>query len=271
MKEHRYIFFDFFKPASLVALCLLTLFSVGLTGCKTVDYVKNFFGYGNPPPNLLGGDAAASLAGQAQERMEADDYAEAAKLWQQLRDQFPYETKLAMLAELRLGDAYFYNSKFIEAYAAYQTFVERHPDSDAVPYALYQQGMCNYKRINGIDHDPTPAVETIRSLANLVESYPDNKYSNMAKARIAEAQNILAGHEFYVGEFYFNRKDYAAAINRFVGLITLYPDSGYHQRAMNYIAEYRDMVARGEIEEGNQRPSEYNSPFTITDVTGTKY
>jgi outer membrane protein assembly factor BamD len=89
----------------------------------------------------------------------------------------------------------------------------------------------------------------------------------MAKARIAEAQNNLAGHEFYVGEFYFNRKDYRAAINRFVGIIKAYPDSGYHQRAFNYIAKYQDLVAKGDIAEGvNLRPSEYNSPFTITDI-----
>ena len=76
----------------------------------------------------------------------------------------------------------------------------------------------------------------------------------------------MAGHEFYVGEFYFKRKDYSAAMKRFMGLIEFAPDSGYHQRAYNYIAEYRDLVARGEIEEGNQRPSEYNSPFIVSDI-----
>jgi outer membrane protein assembly factor BamD len=216
------------------------------------------------------GDASVDLANRAQERMDASDYKEAAKLYQQLRDQYPY-SRLAILADLKLGDAYFMDTKYIEAYAAYKTFRERHPGSDAIPYAIYQQGMCYYNQMKGVDRDQTPSVIAIQNFANLVETYPDSKYAAMAKARITEAQNNLAGHEFYVGEFYYKRKDYRAAVNRFMGIIALYPDSGYHQRAFNYIAEYRDLVAKGVIDEGNQRPSEFNSPFTVTDIQDNRY
>jgi outer membrane protein assembly factor BamD len=249
-------------------LALILLASVSLTagcGSSPVKYVKNLFGIGSNDPMPMG-DISVDLASRAQERMEAGDYKEAAKLWQQLRDQYPY-SNLALLADLKLGDALYNDRKYIEAFAAYKTFNERHPDSDAIPYSLYQQGMCYYSQMMGVDRDQTPSVVAIQYLANLVETYPDSKYATMARARITEAQNNLAGHEFYVGEFYYKRKDYRAAINRFVGIITYYPDSGYHQRAYNYIAEYRDLLARGEIkDEGNQRPSEFNSPFTIQDV-----
>jgi outer membrane protein assembly factor BamD len=239
---------------------------LGLTGCgKAVDYVKNIFGYGSKS-EALEGDQSGALAAKAQERMDADDYAEAATLYQQIKDQYPY-SRYAILAELKLGDAYYLNGKYIEAYGAYRSFEELHPTNDAVPYAIYQQGMCHYMRMNGIDRDQTPTLLTIQTLAHLVESYPESQYANLAKARIAEAQNNLAGHEFYIGEFYYKRKDYQAAMNRFRGLIEAYPDSGYHQRAFNYISQYRDLVAKGEIKEGNQRGSEYNSPFTISDVT----
>ncbi|MDR1872872.1 MAG: outer membrane protein assembly factor BamD [Deltaproteobacteria bacterium] len=255
----------FFKLAAITLLLLAPTF--GLTGCgKAVNYIKSAFGYGSGETDALEGDQSAALAAKAQERMDADDYAEAATIYQQIKDQYPY-SRYALLAELKLGDAYYLNAKYIEAYGAYRSFEELHPTNDAVPYAIYQQGMCHYMRMNGIDRDQTPTLLTIQTLAHLIESYPDNHYSTLAKARIAEAQNNLAGHEFYIGEFYYKRKDYQAAMNRFKGLIEAYPDSGYHQRAFNYIAQYRDLVARGEIKEGNQRGSEYNSPFTISDVT----
>jgi outer membrane protein assembly factor BamD len=258
--------------SKLLSVLFLAIVLAVVPGCgKSIDYVKKLFGYGDNAEVSLTGDEAANLAQKAQERMDADDYKDAAKLYQQLKDQYPYSKQFALLAELRLGDAYFLDGKYIEAAGAYKSFEEMHPSSDAVPYAIYQQGMCHYQMMKGVDRDQTPSVMTIRILANLVEAYPDSKYAAMAKARIAEAQNNLAGHEFYIGEFYFKRKDYRAAMNRFMGLITLYPDSGYHQRAYNYIAEYRDLVARGEIEEGNQRPSEYSSPFTITDINDTRY
>jgi outer membrane protein assembly factor BamD len=107
-------------------------------------------------------------------------------------------------------------------------------------------------------------------MARLVDMYPSSRYAVMAQARIAEAQNNLAGHEFYVGEFYFRRKDYQAAMNRYLGLIQYYPDSGYHQRALNRIAEYRQLVRDGVVaEDANLRDAIYDSPFLSAPVNPT--
>jgi outer membrane protein assembly factor BamD len=199
--------------------------------------------------------------------MTADKYKEAAALWQQIKDQYPY-SEYAVLAELRLGDAHFMQEKYIEALGAYEDFERLHPDNEAVPYAVYQQGMCHYFRMKGIDHDQTPTIQTIQTLARLVELYPSSRYAAMAQARIAEAQNNLAGHEFYVGEFYFRRKDYQAAMNRYLGLIQYYPDSGYHQRAINRIAQYRQLVHDGVVaEDANLRGAIYDSPFLSTPLS----
>ncbi|MDR2456471.1 MAG: outer membrane protein assembly factor BamD [Deltaproteobacteria bacterium] len=249
------------------AAILILVFTLATApGCsKSMNYVKNLFGFDTDDDIGLTGDEPTNLASRAQQRMDADDYAEATELWQQVRDQYPY-SDLAQLATLRLGDAYYLNKKYVEAFSAYKTFEQRYPLSDAIPYVLYQEGMTYYQQMMGVDRDQTPAIMVIRVMGNLVNTYPESEYAARAKARIAEAQNNVAGHEFYVGEFYFKRKDYSAAMKRFMGLIEFAPDSGYHQRAYNYIAEYRDLVARGEIDEGNQRPSEYNSPFIVSDI-----
>lgn len=249
---------------TLGAALVLFLTLGGISGCGGLPYgdtIQEWFGF--TPSTKVDGltDEAHILAQDAQERMDADDYKGAAILWQQLKDQYPY-SKFAALAELKLGDAYYLNGKYIEALAAYEDFERLHPENGAVPYALYQQGMCYYMKIHGIDRDQTPTIQTIQTLARLVEMYPDSKYAIMAQARIAEAQHTLAGHEFYIGEFYYNRKDYAAAMNRFRGLLQFYPDSGYHQQALNYISQYKQLVALGEVQDmENIRDQEYDSPF----------
>ena len=253
------------KMARTLGIVLILALTLGpLTGCggqSVTGTLGKWFGITSKSDLDLGEDAPQTLARQAQERMDADDYKGAAELWQQLKDQYPY-SKYAALGELKLGDAQFLQGKYIEALGAYEDFERLHPDNDAVPYAIYQQGMCYFMRMHGIDRDQTPTIQTIQTLARLVEMYPGSKYAAMGQARIAEAQNNLAGHEFYVGEFYYSRKDYEAAMNRFMGLIQYYPDSGYHQRAMNYIAEYKQLVAEGKVEDaGNQRDRKYESPF----------
>ncbi|MCL2029087.1 MAG: outer membrane protein assembly factor BamD [Deltaproteobacteria bacterium] len=239
---------------------LLALTACGSTGSAS-GYFGRIFGFQSGSDRDLGADEPRVLAREAQDLMAADNYKDAADLWRQLKDQYPY-SEYAMLAELRLGDALFLQEKFIEALAAYEDFERLHPENEAVPYAIYQQAMCYYSRMKGIDRDQTPTIQTIQTMARLVEMYPSSRYAAMARARIAEAQNNLAGHEFYVGEFYFRRKDYQAAMNRYLGLLEYYPDSGYHQRALTRIAEYRQLVQDGVVaEDANLRDAIYDSPF----------
>ena len=254
----------------LPALALILVLALALTACGQTGsvggYFGRIFGFQSGSDRDLGADEAHVLARDAQELMAADNYKDAAVLWQQIKDQYPYSQYVA-LAVLRLGDALFLQEKYIEALGAYEDFERLHPENEALPYAVYQQGMCYYSRVKGIDHDQTSTIQAIQSLARLVEMFPYSRYATMAQARIAEAQNNLAGHEFYVGEFYFRRKDYQAAINRYLGLLEYYPDSGYHQRAMNRIAEYRQLVADGVVEEDvNLRDTIYDSPFLSVPV-----
>ncbi|MDL2226669.1 outer membrane protein assembly factor BamD [Deltaproteobacteria bacterium OttesenSCG-928-M10] len=233
----------------------------GCGGNSVTGTLGKWFGISSASDVDIGEDEPQALARQGQERMDADDYKTAAVFWQQLKDQYPY-SKYATLGELKLGDALYLQGKYIEALGAYEDFERLHPENDAVPYAIYQQGMCYYMRMHGIDRDQTPTIQTIQTLARLIEMYPHSQYASMAQARISEAQNNLAGHEFYVGEFYYNRQDYEAAMNRFMGLLQYYPDSGYHQRALNYIAQYKQLVAEGKVEAGaNIRDDTYDSIF----------
>jgi outer membrane protein assembly factor BamD len=54
----------------------------------------------------------------------------------------------------------------------------------------------------------------------------------------------LAGHEFYVGEFYFKNKHYKAAIIRFKSVVSNYPDVGLTQKALEYITRCETKLAK---------------------------
>ncbi|MDR2726283.1 MAG: outer membrane protein assembly factor BamD [Candidatus Adiutrix sp.] len=254
------------RAFTLLAL-ILALIASGCGSGSSGNYLSRLFGIQSAGDRDLGADEPLVLAREAQELMAADNYSDAAALWQQLKDQYPY-SEYAVLGELKLGDALYLQEKFIEALAAYEDFERLHPENEAVPYAIYQQGMCFYSRMRGIDRDQTPTIQTIQTMARLMDMYPSSRYAVMAQARMSEAQNNLAGHEFYVGEFYFRRKDYQAAMNRYLGLIQYYPDSGYHQRSLNRIAEYRQLVRDGVVaEDANLRDAIYDSPFLSAPVS----
>lgn len=197
---------------------------------------------------LFGEEGAAievppqELAQEGIEAMQEERYQLATNKFQELKDRYPY-SKYAILAELKLADALYLQEKYIEAAEAYGDFERLHPKNEAVPYVLYQQGLCYFNQITTYDRDQTSTVKAIQTFSRLQQTFPEDKYSAMAAAKLAEAQRTLAAHEFFVGEFYFRTKAYQAALGRFISLIKNYPDTGYHTRAMDYIKLCRAKIA----------------------------
>ena len=212
------------------ALIWLTLTAV-TSGCSSLEKLwDDIFESTGSEVDLLPQD----LAYDGMDHLKAKRYDSAIEAFQKLKDRYPY-SKYAILAELKIADAMYLKGNYLEAQAAYQDFEQLHPRNEAVPYVIYQQGMCYFNLIAGPDRDQTPTVRSIQTFTRLADSFPESRYAAMALARITEAQNSLAGHEFNVGEFYYNSREYKAAMGRFVSLVKNYPDTGYHLRALDYI------------------------------------
>jgi outer membrane protein assembly factor BamD len=221
-----------------LALVLLALMLT--TGCGTFEKViGSIFGGAGSEVEVM----PQELAYEGMENLKAGRYTMAIDAFQKIKDRFPY-SKYAILAELKIADAYFLNEKYIEAQAAYEEFERLHPNNEAVPYVIYQQGMCHFNQMTGFDRDQTPVIKAIQTFARLQQTFPNTPYASMAVARTTEAQNSLAHHEFYVGEFYFKMGEYQAAEGRFVSLIKSYPDTGFHSQALEYIRICRELIAQ---------------------------
>ena len=74
--------------------------------------------------------------------------------------------------------------------------------------------------------------------------FPDDQYAASANEHIPKCLKSLAGNDYYIGQFYFNSKHYEAALKRFMSVLTNYPDVGYHQKALQYIAKCEASLAK---------------------------
>jgi outer membrane protein assembly factor BamD len=173
------------------------------------------------------------------------DYAEAGESFQKLKDRYPY-SKLAVQAELKLADALFKKKEFEEALEAYREFEKLHPKNKSIPYVVYQQGMCNFLRMNSIERDQTSTKKALKEFERLRREFPTDSFSLQAQIKIRECLINLAEYEFYVGHFYFKAGHYLAALRRFEYLITHYPDLGQYGKALIYIAKCKEKLAEQE-------------------------
>jgi outer membrane protein assembly factor BamD len=170
-------------------------------------------------------------------------YEESAELFQALKDRFPY-SRYALLADLRVGDAYFKSKRYEEATLAYEDFIRLHPRNDAVPYAIYQTGMVYFDQMLTPDRDPSNARKAMDTFRRLMKQYPSSEWAVKAQPRLQEATRRLAAHDMVVGRYYFNTKNYRAAMSRFKRVLTNYPDVGLYNEAMSYLRQAQDMWAK---------------------------
>ncbi len=220
-------------------ICLVALLAA--TGCTTLkDQYNKIFG-------VEEAGTAQELAWDGMDAYENGDYKKAIDKFQNLKDYYPF-SKYAILAELKIADAHYRREEYEDAIFAYENFEQLHPRNEAIPYVIYQIGRCYYDRINTPDREQTSAQKALEAFQRLVKQFPRDQYSTRAAGHIKTAQKSLAGQAYVVGVFYYNTKHYKAALHRFMSIISDYPDVGYHQKALEYIAKCEASIAREESE-----------------------
>ena len=186
---------------------------------------------------------AQELADEGTKRFQDGDYMRAVESFDRLKDWYPF-SNLASMAELKIADSYYHMKKYDEAIQWYMEFENLHPNNEAIPYVIYQTGRCYFNQLESIDRDPTFAEKSIRVFNRLIREYPDTSYAIKAVHHIDKCYKRLAGHELYVGMYYFKEKNYKAALERFKNVITNFPDVGVHQKALAYITACEESIQK---------------------------
>ncbi len=130
------------------------------------------------------------------------------------------------LVRLALADATYYmgdDLSLIEARSKYIDFVTLYADHPRAPYAQFQAGMCSVKQIYSASRDQTQTYIAINDFKEIDKRWTTSPYARAARQFVGKGQDGLAEHEFLVGNFYWKKKAYQAATERFTGLLEKYP------------------------------------------------
>jgi len=139
------------------------------------------------------------------------------------------------LVRLALADATYYlgdDLSLIEARSKYLDFVTLYADHPKAPYAQFQAGMSSVKQIFSASRDQAQTQVAIDDFKEIDRRWPDSAYARAARQFIGRGQDGLAEHEFLVGNFYWKKKSYQAATDRFTGLLERFP--AYRQKDKVY-------------------------------------
>ena len=223
------------RPLSAAGRLLLMLLSLTiLSGCATQE---------PPPPTEK---EAEMMVQEALHDFNRGKYFTALPLFKKIKEQFPYSSH-SLLAELKAADCNYYMENYSDAQTLYEEFETRHPTNEAIPYILFQIGMCQFKQMHTVDRDPTAARNTLQAFLRLIRTAPDSSYSVEAKAKIREANDFLAGHEYKIADFYVRTNAFAQAKSRLKYLLANYPDTPTAPKA-------RELLSAIEAGKSPERP-----------------
>lgn len=171
---------------------------------------------------------------KANELIREEKYEEARELLETIKTKDTSQN-YAIIAGLRIADTYFGAESYDEAVVEYESFLDLYPHHKYASYAQYRLASCFFERIKTVDIGYSWATRALDEFEKLQRRYPRNPYMDIIDNRIKECLNLLAEYEFYVGNFYFKKGSYNAAIGRFKGLVQKYPDTGKVPESLFYI------------------------------------
>jgi outer membrane protein assembly factor BamD len=159
---------------------------------------------------------------EANEKLEKKRFKDARRLFGDIRRR-DTSMQYAPLAQLRIADSYLKEDAPELAVEEYRKFLEEQPRHKYASYAQYQIGMVYYELITGPDRGYGAAVRAIDEFQKLMDLYPRNPYRESVLLKIERCREIMAEHEFMVGDFYFKNEAYKGALERLTDLLDDFP------------------------------------------------
>jgi outer membrane protein assembly factor BamD len=185
--------------------------------------------------------SATELVAEGLAKFENRDYRSAITAFQRVKNWYPFSDQVPT-AEMKIAEAYYKLRQYEQAAASYQDFANLHPQNPQTPYAMYQVGRCYFDQVDTIDRDQGYAQQALTAFNRFLAQYPGDEYAAAAKSHVVDCQRLIASNELLVAKYYFERKNYKAALYRFQNIVNDYPDTGVQHIALQYLAKCKEHV-----------------------------
>ena len=179
---------------------------------------------------------AELLYNQAAERLEARQWEDARKLFEEVERQHPF-SEWARRAMLMSAFAAYSDAEYEDAISTAQRFISLHPGNESTPYAYYLIAMSYYDQIYDVGRDQATTVSAESALQQVVRRYPDSDYARDARLKLELTHDHLAGKEMAVGRYYLRDDQHLAAIGRFKTVVSNYETTSHVEEALHRLVE----------------------------------
>ena len=168
--------------------------------------------------------------------LKGGDVLFAAKKFNEAEMLFP-QSEWAPKSALMAAYSYYSQDYLDDAIAELDRFLKVYPLNKNLDYAIYLLGNSHYEKIVDETKDLQSILLAKENFSKVVKNFPNTEYALDSEFKIDLINDTLASKEMYIGRYYFDRKKWIPAINRFRTVVDDYDTTIYVEEALHRLVE----------------------------------
>ena len=173
---------------------------------------------------------------EGMEALNDQDVIFAAKKFNEAEILFP-QGEWAPKSALMAAYSYYTQDYYSDAIAELERFITVYPLHENLQYAYYLLAICYYEQIVDEKKDLQSISKAKENFQIILNNYPNSEYALDADFKLDLIDDILAAKEMYIGRYYFDKKKWIPAINRFREIVDNYDTTIYAEEALHRLVE----------------------------------
>ena len=160
----------------------------------------------------------------------------AAKKFNEAEILFP-QSEWAPKSAIMAAYSYYTQDYYKDAIAELERFIKIYPYYKNLDYVYYLMGISYYEQIIDEKKDLQSIIEAKKNFSYVINNYPNTEYALDCEFKIDLINDTLASKEMYIGRYYFNKKKWIPAINRFRTVVDNFETTIYTEEALHRLVE----------------------------------
>ena len=154
---------------------------------------------------------------------------------------FP-QSEWAPKSALMAAYAYYSQDYLKDAIAELDRFLKVYPQHKNLDYVYYLIAISYYEQIVDEKKDLKSIEKAKYYFEIVIKDYPKTSYAIDSEFKIDLINDLMASKEIYIGRYYFEKKKWISAINRFKTVIEEYDTTIYAEEALHRLVEVHYMI-----------------------------
>jgi len=173
--------------------------------------------------------------------LESGDVLFAAKKFNEAEILFP-QSDWAPKSALMAAYSYYVQDYYKDAIAELIRFTKVYPKHKNLDYAYYLLANSYYEQIVDEKKDLQSILDAKRNFMIVIRNYPNTDYALDSEFKVDFINDILASKEMYIGRYYFEKKKWIPAINRFRTVVDDFETTIYTEEALHRLVEVHYII-----------------------------